>query len=229
MSNKELLAKAAAGKRAAEWVEDGMTVGLGTGSTAAMFIAALGKRCLEGLRIQAVATSQASAAQAVAAGIPLIAPDFLLVVDLTVDGADEVDPQHRMIKGRGGALLREKIIASMSREMVVIIDESKQVEQLGLGVLPVEIVPFGHSATLAQLGMLGCQGAIRQTDKGAPYVTDNHNYIADLTVPPALDIVYLDRALHAIPGVVETGFFFNLAGRIVVGYDDGHVNVLSPK
>lgn len=221
-------AKRAAAHAAAELVLPGMLIGLGTGSTSALFIEALSARCREGLRIQAIASSKAALEIAQKGQIPLVDADEVTTLDLTVDGADEIDPQKRMIKGGGGALLREKIVASMSREMVVIADSTKRVEALGAFPLPVEIVPFAFRATLAHLTELGYQGKLRGLGKGngSLYITDNGNYIYDVRLPyPCHNPEEAHRKIRAIPGVVETGFFFGLAGRIVIGYPDGSIEI----
>lgn len=220
------IAKEAAGKAAAELVENEMLVGLGTGSTAACFIDFLSHRCRQGLKIKAVATSQTSWNQAAASGIPMIDINTVTSLDLTIDGADEIDPFKRMIKGGGGALLREKVVAFMSREMVVIIDESKQVEHLGAHPLPVEIIPFAFQATLHHLEQLGYKGSLRKTSNGELFITENKNYIFDLHFPQLLeDPEFHDRTIRKIPGIVETGFFFNLAGRVIVGLSDGNIQI----
>ena len=204
-----------------------MVVGLGTGSTAHFFIDALGKRCREEtLQITAVATSQASLQRAQEKGIPIGDIQAIQQIDMTVDGADEIDLKKQMIKGGGGALLREKIIASSSREMVIIIDSSKQVESLGAFPLPVEVAPFAYQATLYKLNALGYQGQWRLNKQKEFYLTDNGNYIYDIQLTqPCHSPEKEDRALHAIPGVVETGFFLGMAGRVVIGYPDGTVKI----
>jgi ribose 5-phosphate isomerase A len=228
MGNDGSKGKEAVGRAAANLIEDGMVVGLGTGSTAHFFIAALGERCRQGLRIRGVATSEASLKQAQAEGIPTVSLDELsTLIDLDVDGADEIDHQKRMIKGGGGALVREKIIASTSKEMVVIVDSSKVVDRLGKFPLPVEIIPFGHKATIQKLRDLGYQGVLRRDKSGEIYVTDNHNYIYDIQFPqPTDDPERHDQVIQGIPGVVDTGFFFGLAGRVLVGHPDGKVKIL---
>lgn len=220
--------KSAAGKAAADLVEDGMLVGLGTGSTASFFIESLIARCREGLRITVVTSSVRSLEQAKAGNIPIAEINSLTALDLTVDGADEIDPLKRMIKGGGGALLREKILATMSREMVVVVDEKKLVNRLGAFPLPVEIVPFAFKATIARINDKGYQGVLRKGADGAPYVTDNGNCIYDihfkeLRENPEQD----DDILRRIPGVVTTGFFFHLAGRVIIGRGDGTVEIRS--
>ncbi len=221
------IAKQAAGKAAVELIQNDMLIGLGTGSTAFFFIQSLIERCrTTNLKIAAVATSQRSADQAQAGGITMYDINKVTTLDLTVDGADEIDHQKRMIKGGGGALLREKIIASSSREMIVIVDESKVVDRLGTFPLPVEVVPFAHELTHYRLGKLGYQGTFRRTAKGEMYITDNGNYIIDIVFSQGCPKPESDyAAIRSIPGVVEIGFFFNLAGRVFVGYNDGQVKL----
>lgn len=225
---KLLSSKQLAGETAAKLIQDGMLVGLGTGSTAACFIAALSQRCRDGLRIQAVASSPASHQLALNGGIPLVDPNSLTWLDMTVDGADEVDPKKRLIKGGGGALLREKILATMSKEMLVVVDESKMVPALGKCPLPVEIIPFGFKATVRHIESLGYSGVIRSTQTGTFFVTDNNNYIYDIFFEaPIASPESLQSSLLTIPGVVETGLFLQIAGRIIVGYDNGKVEVIN--
>lgn len=219
-------AKDAASKRALELVEEGMVLGLGTGSTSRFFIEHLIDRCKAGLKIHAVATSVASARLASKGGIPMLDINTLSSLDMTVDGADEIDPQRRLIKGAGGALLREKIIAKMSREMVVIADESKLVSTLGGRPLPIEVVPFGIEATKTQMQNLGYPGTWRMKEEGTFFVTDNGNYIFDVTLQGCSKS---PEAIHSellqLPGVVETGFFLGIAGRVIIGKSDGSVDI----
>lgn len=216
--------KRAVGYKAAELIHPGMRVGLGTGSTAFFFIERLAQRCREGLRIEAVASSQRSFEQATREGIPLIDINTLNELDLTVDGADEIDPQKRLIKGGGGALLREKIVANMSKELIIIVDESKCVPALGRIKLPVEVVPFAKHATLHHIQKAGYQATFRRTPQGTLYVTDNGNLIVDIHFSALRDAPEKDHEilLH-IPGVVDTGFFFNLVSRTLIGFFDGQV------
>lgn len=220
-------AKEAAGKAAAALINPGMIVGLGTGSTAAYFIAHLGKRCREEeLQISAICTSEQSRKQALIAGIPLADTDNTTFVDMAVDGADEVDEYNQLIKGAGGALLREKIVASMSREFIVIVDMTKLVTKLGAVPLPVEIIPFAYKATVNQIQRLGYHGSIRRTPDREPIFTENENYIFDIKLPHLCDNPQADEhRLKSIPGVMETGFFLNMATRIMIGYPDGHIEV----
>ena len=222
------LGKEAAATAAAALVKDGMTIGLGTGSTAALFIHALIKRIKnENLRITAMPTSVKSAEYALAGGIPLCDIKHTTSLDIDFDGADKINRQKQMIKGGGGALLREKIVAKMSREMVVIIDESKLCDTLGHFPLPVEIAPFAPEATRHALHQLGYEGKIRIKNDGAPYITDNGNYIIDITKPESFPSPETDDArLRSVPGVLETGFFLNLAGRVLIGHANGTVKVM---
>jgi ribose 5-phosphate isomerase A len=221
------IGKKAAGEAAAELVQAGMCIGLGTGSTTNYFIKRLAERCASGLEITAVASSNQSTELAYELGIPLVDIDPLIELDLTVDGADEIDPQKRMIKGGGGALLREKIVATMSKEMIVIVDSKKCVAQLGSFPLPVEIAPFAWKATLHHLASKKIHGNLRLCAGKLPYVTDNGNYIYDIAKEVIVgDLEALNQVIVSIPGVLETGFFFNQAGRVIIGYDDGHVEIL---
>ena len=208
--------------------KDGMLVGLGTGSTASFFIDNLIERCKQGLKITAVATSIKSQDLAREGGIHLVNTDEITSIDLTVDGADEIDNQKRMIKGGGGALVREKILASISKEMIVIVDTHKVVDRLGAFPLPVEIIPFAYKSTIEKLEKLGVKGALRMDGHEFPYVSDNGNYIFDIKfTKPLEDPESVDRQIRGIVGVVDTGFFFNLAGRVVIGHSNGKVEIRS--
>jgi ribose 5-phosphate isomerase A len=219
------LAKEAAAAEAVSLIEDGMVVGLGTGSTSEKFIAHLGAACRRGLSIQAVATSIHIAELAKKLHIPLIDLNEVEVLDVDVDGADEVDEKKRMIKGGGGALLREKIVASSSREMIVIIDSTKLVSALGQCPLPVEVESFGYLSTLRKIAQQGFHPVVRMRN-GKPFTTDNGHFILDLHLKkPLSDPEHVNALLHQIPGVVETGLFLNLAGRVIVGYPDGRTEV----
>jgi len=223
------VAKKAAGEAAAKFVKDGMLVGLGTGSTAFYVIQALGRRCKqEGLKIQAVATSIESERLAREEGILLLETDKIEMLDMTIDGADEVDPKNNMIKGRGGALLREKILAQSSKEMIVIVDSSKVVEQLGGCPVPVEIASYAYRTTLKRLLDKGFKGKIRLKADGNFYITDNKNYIIDIKVEkPISDPIKMHEQLQLIAGVLETGLFFNVAKRVVIGDEKGNVEIRS--
>lgn len=210
-----------AAEHAATLVEDGMIVGLGTGSTAAFAINALGVRVRDGLRIQAIPTSRASATLARANNISLTTLTTHPAIDLTIDGADEVDPALDVIKGRGGALLREKIVATATRRQVIIIDRTKLVARLGeRAPLPVEIVPFGWKSTAASLAALGLTPTFRRMSD-RPFRTDNSNYIVDCGLPNGVNISTLAAAIKATVGVVDHGFFLGLTHTLVIGTEKG--------
>jgi ribose 5-phosphate isomerase A len=217
-------AKAAAGRAAVRFVQKGMRIGLGTGSTVEYFLQALGERCRDGLVIQALASSIATEKRARALGIPLADPDSITALDITVDGADEVDSHKRLIKGGGGALLREKILAYMAEELIVIVDASKIVSTLGKVPLPLEIIPFAQAATRCHLEKQGFDVRLRHQADGTIFITDNGNYILDVKHSlPYGDIEGLNQRLRMIPGIVETGFFCNMSGRVLIGYNNGNV------
>jgi ribose 5-phosphate isomerase A len=203
-------------------VADGMVVGLGTGSTAAWAVRLLGEKVAAGLRIRGVPTSEATARLAAEMKIPLVDFETIWTIDLTLDGADEVDPGLNLIKGGGGALLREKIVAAASRELVVLVDPRKLVPRLGDRFpLPVEVTPFGWQQTARHLAALGAQPKLR-ADGTTPFLTDNGNHILDCRFPGGIDDpARLEREIDAIPGVVESGLFVGLARRVIVGYPDG--------
>ncbi len=219
--------KQQAAERALTLVEDGMTLGLGTGSTAARFVDLVGQKVKAGLRVRCVPTSEATRAQAERLGIPLITLDQQPFLDLTVDGADELDDDLRLIKGGGGALLIEKIVATASGRMVVIADASKQVVTLGRFPLPVEVVRFGLGATRNTIEVLaadaGCNGEIRQRMRsdGQPFVTDSGNFILDCAFGSIPEPEALDEALKLIPGVVENGLFLGIADAAIVAGPGG--------
>jgi ribose 5-phosphate isomerase A len=216
----ELKRQAAA--RALEQVRDGMKLGLGTGSTAKHFVELLGERVRAGLNVIGVPTSEATRADAVRCGIPLTTLDDIDRLDLTVDGADEIDPALNMIKGGGGALLREKIVAAASDRMIVIADDTKWVEVLGRFPLPIEVVPFGLSATqraiagaFAHCGVSG-QMLVRRGKDGHVFVTDGGHWIIDAHLGRIADAPRLAGLLASIPGVAEHGLFIGLAGTAVL-------------
>jgi ribose 5-phosphate isomerase A len=223
--------KRAAAARAAELVSDGMRLGLGTGSTAKHFVSILGEKVRGGLKIVGVPTSEATRLQAEAEGVPLTTLDETPELDLTVDGADELDDQLRLIKGGGGAHLREKIVAAASKRMIVIADGTKHVEHLGRFPLPIEVVTFGLGATrLAVARAIDAAGSsgelrLRRAASGEPFVTDSGHYILDahlnrIDAPEALAI-----ALAAVPGVVEHGLFIGLATGAILATDKGLVEI----
>jgi ribose 5-phosphate isomerase A len=220
--------KQLAAERAIELVEDGMTLGLGTGSTAARFVDLLGRRVKEeGLKVACVPTSEATRAQAERLGIALMSLDQQPFLDLTVDGADEIDDELRLIKGGGGALLREKIVATASGRMVVIADTSKLVAMLGKFPLPIEVVQFGLGATRSMIEVLageaGCMGEIRQrmAANGQPFQTDSGNFVLDCAFGRIEEPEALDEALKLVPGVVENGLFLGIADVAIIAGPEG--------
>lgn len=218
---------------ALEFVEDGMVLGLGSGSTAEIFIDRLGEKVAGGLKIAGVPTSKRTAECAIEAGVPLIEPDKVDRINLTIDGADEVDPAFNLIKGGGACLLREKIVAHASDRMVVIVDNSKMVDMLGQFPLPVEVDPFGMALTaeqvfeaLKQTGCIEAQTILRQMKDGSgPLITDGGNYILDSKCKKIPNPAETALALSQIPGVMEHGLFIDLADVIVVGEAD-HARVI---
>lgn len=217
--------KRVAAEASVELVRDGMVVGLGTGSTANYAIEGLGRKVTDGLRIKGVATSKATEQLARKVGIPLITLEEAGEVDLTIDGADEVDPRLNLIKGMGGALLREKIVAFASKEEVIIVDDSKLVDALGSkSPLPVEVVPFGHARTKESLQALGCKAVLKGGSK--PFITDNGNLIYECRFELIQDAEMLEAEIDMIPGVVESGLFIDLATKVIVASAKG-VEVLS--
>jgi ribose 5-phosphate isomerase A len=224
-------AKLASARLAAGLVEDGMRLGLGTGSTAALFLEELAARLRRGtLRdIAGVPTSRRTARQATELEIPLTTLDRDPTLDLVVDGADEVDPSLDLIKGLGGALLWEKVVAQAGRRMVVVVDSAKLVDRLGTRApLPVEIVPFGVAAQEAFLRDIGAEPTLRRDEGGEPYVTDSGHNILDARFPEGIaDPPSLDAALAARAGIVESGLFLGLADTVIVGREDGSVRVIA--
>lgn len=214
--------KRAAGEAAAALIEDGMVVGLGTGSTAKFAVEAIGARVRAGLKILGIPTSEQTAAQARSLGIPLGELTADRRVDLTIDGADEVDIHSLdLIKGRGGALLREKIVASVSDRFVIVVDESKLVERLGRSVLPVEVVPFGWEATAHKLRELGAIPTRRKGGGGEAFVSEGGHYILDCTLSGKLSPAALGMELDGVVGVVEHGLFLGMTSRVFAARADG--------
>ena len=213
--------KAAAAAAAVELVRDGMLVGLGTGSTAAIFIDLLGERVRAGLRVTAIATSRRSQERALALGIPVI-EEVDSAIDLAVDGADEIDPQLNLLKGRGGALVREKLVAVAARRFVVVADETKLVARLGVGVLPVEVVPFLWRGTVARIQALGFIDWSLRGGLENPFVSDNGNLVVDFEVGDDLaEPAAAGARLKGVPGVVEHGLFTGLATACLVATEGG--------
>lgn len=219
--------KREAARQALSYVEDGMRLGLGTGSTAAEFVALLGERVRDGLQVIGVPTSEATRRQAEEEGIPLTTLEETPELDLTIDGADEIGPELALIKGGGGALLREKVVAAASERMLVIADQSKLVPVLGAFPLPIEVIPFGLGATEAAIKKvartLALQGEIvlrKASGSQDPFITDGGHYILDASFRQIPDPEALADALRRIPGVVEHGLFLGLARIAVVAAED---------
>lgn len=233
MSAAEDLKRAAAAE-AVKLVQDGMRLGLGTGSTAKHFVDLLAERVRDGLKVVGVPTSEATRAQAQSLGVPLTTLDETPELDLTVDGADEFDGSLRLVKGGGGALLREKIVAAASARMIVITDETKRVERLGRFPLPVEVTPFGLEATRRAiahaLAVSGCAGDIvlRHKPDGLVFVTDGGHFIFDCKLGLIPDPEKLADLLARIPGVMEHGLFLNMADAVIVAAQAGVTIVGDP-
>jgi len=219
--------KRQAAARALEEVRDGMKLGLGTGSTAKHFVELLGEKVGAGLKVVGVPTSEATRADAIRCGVPLTTLEEIDHLDLTVDGADEIDPDLNLIKGGGGALLREKIVAAASDRMIVIADETKWVETLGRFPLPVEVIPFGLAATQAAISRafaaVGASGpmVVRKGKDGHVFVTDGGHWIVDAHLGRIDDAPRLAGLLNPIPGVVEHGLFIGLGSRAVLAGGQG--------
>lgn len=214
------------GIKAAEFVEDGMIVGLGTGSTAYYMVEEIGRRMREeGLKITGVTTSSGTKAQAESLGIPLKSIDEVPVVDLTIDGADEISADFQGIKGGGAALLFEKIVASYSKQTIWIVDGSKMVDQLGRFPLPVEVIPYGSQQLMRLFKEKNYQPVLRQTETGETIVTDSGHYIIDLHLERIEDPEKLATYLDQLVGVVEHGLFLNMVSKVVVASENG-VSVL---
>lgn len=217
------------GEHAATYIQPGTVIGIGTGSTAYWMIMALGEKVKQGFSITAVPTSRQTLELAQSLGIPLKTLNEVDRLAITIDGADEVDPDLQLIKGGGGALLQEKMVAAASDRMLVIADEQKLVSRLGKFPLPIEVIPFGWTQVQRRVAALGCPGStIRQKD-GKPYLTDHGNYILDAHFGSISDADALGRALHEIPGVVEHGLFIGLATEVLVGCEDGSVKEMKRK
>jgi ribose 5-phosphate isomerase A len=220
--------KDAAAARAVELVSDGMLVGLGTGSTAAHAVRRLGARVRAGLKVRAVPTSEATRRLAEAEGIPLAGLDEVEALDLAIDGTDEADGELSLIKGGGGALLREKVVARLARKFVVIADASKLVEKLGAFPLPVEVVPFAEGAVAREIGRMGTKSSVRKAPDGRPFVTDNGNHVLDcpfrrLDAPDTVALL-----LDAIPGVVDHGLFLGMTDLLILGEPGGGTRIIEP-
>jgi ribose 5-phosphate isomerase A len=219
-------AKKLAADKAVEFVKDNMIVGLGTGSTAFFAIQKIGERIKEGLKIRAVASSLASAELAKMANIPLAGMTEIKSIDVTIDGADEVDEHFNVTKGGGGALTREKILAFNSKLFIVIVDESKLSKKLGRFPVAVEVVPFAYNLAILHLEKLGCKAVARQKNDQF-FKTDNGNWIVDCQFKKIDNPEELNMAINIIPGVIESGLFPNkLIHSVIVGYDEGKAKIL---
>jgi ribose 5-phosphate isomerase A len=220
--------KREAAEAAVTLVKDGMIVGLGTGSTAWFAVECVGRRVAEGLRITAIPTSEQTAEHAHRLGVPLSSLAEHHRIDLTIDGADEVERGDlNLIKGGGGALLREKIVASASKQLVIIVDETKLVDHLGHFPLPVEVVPFGWQATARKVENLGGNPTLRVGADGKTFVTDGGHYILDCAFGPIAAPAQLESNLNSIVGVVENGLFIGLTSQVIVAGAE-HVSILYP-
>ena len=212
--------KQQAAERALDLIRDGQVIGLGTGSTAKFAIEGLGRLVRDGLSVKGVPTSVATERLARELAIPLVNLNEAGVIDVTLDGADEVDPDFNMIKGGGGALTREKLVALASVRRVILVDESKLVSRLGQSrLLPIEVLPFAWTLAARLLTGLGCVASLREHD-GAPFVTDNGNHILDCAFGPIEDAATLEKRIKLLPGVIECGLFIGIADTLVIGFDD---------
>jgi len=214
-------AKLNAAKAAVALVEDGMRLGLGTGSTAQLILPMLGALVASGMRLVGVPTSERTAKFARRAGVPLTTLAETPELDLAIDGADEVDPEFNLIKGGGGALMREKIVASCARRMVVVVDRSKLVDQLGAFPLPVEVSPMAATPVARRIGAHGREVTLRRAKNGGAFVTDEGHHILDCSFGRITDPRTLARTLADIPGVIEHGLFLDMAELVIVGSDTG--------
>ncbi|EPR11501.1 ribose-5-phosphate isomerase RpiA [Ruminiclostridium papyrosolvens] len=219
--------KKIAGIKATEYIQDNMILGLGTGSTAYYMIEKVGELVSQGLNIKAVATSQSTTILANEFKIPLLSLDKVKRIDLVIDGVDEIDGQFNAIKGGGGALFREKIVASIADNVIWIMDSSKIVDSIGTFPLPVEILPYGCSHILKKLKSLSLKPVLRMKED-VPFITDNHNYIVDLHLGKDFDIKYVLENLKDIIGVLETGLFLNTCNRVIIGTGDNVKVVENP-
>lgn len=214
------VAKIAAGEKAAEYIKDGMTIGLGSGSTVYWTIQKIGQLLSQGLQIKAIPSSTGTERLANEAGIPLTTFSEVKELDLSIDGADEVDPAFQLIKGGGGALVREKFVDAFTKKFIVVVDESKKVPMLGAFPLPVEVIPFGWEMTFRSLADLGCTPVLRKKDNDI-FLSDNGNYIIDCHFSKIEHPSTLHHHLKQLLGVVETGLFIDMADVVIVGKENG--------
>ena len=216
------ISKTNAAKEAVKLIKNGMVVGLGTGSTAKIAVDLIGKKLSDNFKIIGMPTSVKTEEQAKNLGINLIDIDQAESIDIAIDGADEVAPDLSLIKGLGGALLREKKVEKKAKELIIIIDESKIVERLGVGFLPVEVSIENHDQTKNEITELGCTAELRIEDNSLPFVTDNHNYIYDCKFKNGIENPReLDRELLEIGGVIDTGLFIDMASKVIIGTLNG--------
>ncbi|MBA4543161.1 ribose-5-phosphate isomerase RpiA [Thermoactinomyces daqus] len=209
--------KQIAGEKATDYIKDGMVVGLGTGSTVYYTIKRLGTLVKKGLKIEAVSTSSATTKLAKSLGIPLVSANDVSRIDVTIDGADEIDPRFYAIKGGGGALLYEKIVATISRKVICVVDSTKLTNQIGRFPLPVEVVPFAYKHVLKKLAKNGLEATLRLNEDKKPYLTDEKNMILDLRLGRIESPTELADWLNGIPGIVEHGLFIDLINEVMVG------------
>lgn len=215
-------AKFNAANEAVKLIKDGMVVGLGTGSTAKIAVDLIGKRLSEKFQITGMPTSIKTKNQAEKLGIKLIGIDELDSIDIAIDGADEVSPDLSLIKGLGGALLREKKVEKKAKQLIIIVDESKIVEKLGVGFLPVEVSVENHDSTKKEITKLGCSAQLRIEANTQPFITDNQNYIYHCKFEHGIeDPKELDKKLMKIAGVVDTGLFINMTSKVIIGTTSG--------
>jgi ribose 5-phosphate isomerase A len=211
MSEKQIAAE-----KAIDFVNNGMILGLGSGSTITFFLKRLGDQVKQGLKITGVSTSNSTTSLAISLGIPLVSIEDVKEIDLTIDGVDEVDPEFNSIKGGGGALLYEKIVASISKKVIWIVDSSKLVKKLGGFPLPIEIITFGHTHTLKRLKDAGLNPSLRKKD-GEIFQSDGGNFIVDLKLKVIDNPVEFEEKLKRLPGVIENGLFINVSDIVIVG------------
>ncbi len=214
------------GTYAAQFVEQDSVIGLGTGSTVYWLLQELGNRIQQGLRFTAVPTSTQTLTIGRELGIQFTELNSVDELSITIDGADEADPQLQLIKGGGGALLQEKMVAAATKKLIIIADHTKVVDTLGKFPLPVEVIPFGWKHVQKHIASLGCGKVVLRTKNNETYITDNHNYILDCWFNKIEDAAALNIALNGIPGVVENGLFINMAKEVIAGYPDGSIVTL---
>ena len=217
------------GTYAAHFIQQDAVIGLGTGSTVYWLLQELGNRIKQGLHFTAVPTSTQTLAIGKELGIQFKELNDVDELSITIDGADEADPQLQLIKGGGGALLQEKMVAAATKKLIIIADHTKIVDQLGKFPLPVEVIPFGWKQVQKHIAKLGCEKIVLRVKNNEPYITDNHNYILDCWFNTIESAALLNAALHNIPGVVETGLFINMASLVITAKEDGGIITITKK